>query len=133
MGNSLKVIKGGTLIDGTGATPLKDVVVVIQDTKIVEVGKQSDIRIPAGTDVIDANGRIVMPGLIDCHTHISDVSTASAATGWGVLEYSLSDRAVMAVVAAKKLLDAGITTIRDLGDSGLRVRYTHQYCSARRG
>lgn len=119
MGNFVKVITGGTLIDGTGSPPLEDAVVVIEGAKIVRVGGSGKVTVPAGADVIHANGRTIMPGLIDCHTHISDVSTASAATGWGVLELSHSDRAVMAVVAARKLLEAGITTIRDLGDAGL--------------
>jgi len=115
----MKVIRDGTLIDGTGSPPLKDAVVVIEGAKIVQVGGSDKVRVPAGVEVIPANGQSIMPGLIDCHTHISDVSTASAATGWGVLELSHSDRAIMAVVAARKLLEAGITTIRDLGDAGL--------------
>jgi imidazolonepropionase-like amidohydrolase len=121
MGASMRAIRGGTLIDGTGATPLKDSVIVIEGSKIVEVGREGQVRVPSGAEVIEAGGKIVMPGLIDCHTHISSISTASPGTGWGALEYSLSDRVVMSVVAAKKLLEAGITTIRNLGDPGSNI------------
>jgi len=121
MGASVRAIRGGTLIDGTGATPLKDSVIVIEGSKIVEVGREGQVRVPNGAEVIEAGGKVVMPGLIDCHTHISSISTASPGTGWGALEYSLSDRVVMSVVAAKKLLEAGITTIRNLGDPGSNI------------
>jgi len=115
---SLKVIKGGTLIDGTGAGPVRDSVVVIEGSKITEVGSSNRVRIPGGAEVIEAGGRVVMPGLIDCHTHISNFRTPYPATGWGTLEVGVSDRAVKAVVAAKNLLEAGITTIRDCGSAG---------------
>lgn len=119
--NAVKVIRGGTLIDGTGANPLKDSIVVIEGSKISQVGRQGEVRIPSSAEIISAVGRVLMPGLIDCHTHISSVTTASPGTGWGALEYSLSDRVVMAVVAAKKLLEAGITTVRNLGDPGSNI------------
>lgn len=115
MERPVKAVKGGTLIDGTGATPLKDSVVVIEGSKIIEVGRLNEVEIPAGADIINANGRVVMPGIIDCHTHISAVPNTSPGTGWGSLESSLTDRAVMAVVAARKLIEAGVTTIRDVG------------------
>lgn len=116
----VKVIKGGTLIDGTGASPLKDSVIVIEGSMVARVGRQGEVQIPSGAEVINASGQVVMPGLIDCHTHISDVRTPSS-MGWGALEYSLSDRTVMAVVAARRLLEAGITTIRNVGDVGSNI------------
>jgi len=97
---------------------LKDSVIVIEDSKITDVGPSNRVRIPGEADVIDAGGQIVMPGLIDCHTHISVASSPSPATGWGALESGIADRAVEAVVVAKNLLEAGVTTIRDVGSRG---------------
>ena len=113
---SVKALKGGTLIDGTGARPLRDSVIVIQDSKITEVGEAGQVRIPAGAEVINAGGSVVMPGLIDCHTHIGLVMTPSPNTGWGVLEYSSADTVIKAVAAAKNLIEAGVTTIRNCAD-----------------
>jgi len=64
-----RAIVGGTLIDGTGRPPVKDSAVVIDDGRIVAVGKRGETVIPAGAEVIDASGRTVLPGLIDTHTH----------------------------------------------------------------
>ncbi|MEM2958005.1 MAG: amidohydrolase family protein [Candidatus Jordarchaeaceae archaeon] len=116
--SSVKAIKGGTLIDGTGNEPIRNSLIIIEDSKIVEVGQVGQIKIPSGAEVIDASGRVVMPGLIDCHTHISFPVTPFAATGFGALEYSQADRTIWAVVAVKKLIEAGVTTIRDMGSTG---------------
>jgi imidazolonepropionase-like amidohydrolase len=115
---SVKAIKGGTLIDGTGNEPLKNSMVIIEDSKIIEVGQVGQVRIPSGAEVIDAGGRVLMPGIIDCHTHITFPVTPFAATGFGALEYAQADRAIWTVVTVKKLIEAGITTIRDMGSTG---------------
>jgi predicted amidohydrolase YtcJ len=67
--SGLRVIIGGTLIDGTGRPPLKDSVVLIRDRKIAAVGKRDEFATPDGAEVIDAGGKTVLPGLIDAHTH----------------------------------------------------------------
>jgi imidazolonepropionase-like amidohydrolase len=116
--SNVKVIKGGILIDGTGNEPLKNSLVIVEDSKIIEVGQVGQIKIPSSAEVIDASGHVLMPGLIDCHTHISFPVTPFAATGFGALEYSQADRTIWAVIAARKLIEAGITTIRDMGSTG---------------
>jgi predicted amidohydrolase YtcJ len=60
---------GGTLIDGTGAPPIEDSIVVINDNYIVAVGKRDEITIPDGSEVYDISGKTIMPGLIDSHCH----------------------------------------------------------------
>ena len=64
-----KVVKGGTLIDGTGKPAVRDCVVVIAGSKIVEVGPAGEVEIPEAAEVIDAKGKTVIPGFIDGHTH----------------------------------------------------------------
>ncbi len=64
-----KVVKGGTLIDGTGKPTVGDCVVVIAGSKIVEVGPAGEVEIPEEAEVIDAKGKTVIPGFIDSHTH----------------------------------------------------------------
>ena len=64
-----RVLVGGTLIDGTGAPPVKDSIVILNDEYIVEVGKRNEVEIPAGAEVYDITGKTIMPGLIDSHCH----------------------------------------------------------------
>jgi hypothetical protein len=59
------VIQGGTLIDGNGGAPLANSVIVIQANRIVQVGRTGQVAIPAGAQTINANGKWVVPGLID--------------------------------------------------------------------
>jgi imidazolonepropionase-like amidohydrolase len=63
-------VKGGTLIDCTGAPPMREGVVLVQSSRILDVGTAKDVDIPKGAEVIDAKGRTVMPGLMDLHIHI---------------------------------------------------------------
>jgi imidazolonepropionase-like amidohydrolase len=115
MASLVKVIKGGKLIDGTGKEPLNDSVIVVEDKKITQVGRVGEVSMPAGADVISADGCVVMPGLIDCHGHIDHQFTPLASSGFGFLDMSDIDRAVRVCANAKALLEAGITTFRDVG------------------
>lgn len=63
------VIKSGTLIDGNGAEPTKNTHIIIKGDKITKVGK--DLKFPKKANIINAAGKVVMPGLIDAHLHIS--------------------------------------------------------------
>lgn len=67
-----KVITGATLIDGTGRTPIKDSAIVIQGTRISEVGERDKMKIPRGAQLIDARGMYLVPGLADMHNHLGD-------------------------------------------------------------
>jgi len=62
-------IVGGTIINGTGRPPIHDGAIVTHGSKIIAVGSRKDIKLPEGAEVIDVEGRTVMPGFIDCHTH----------------------------------------------------------------
>ncbi len=63
------VLEGGTLNDCTGAAPVQNSVIVIRGAKIVSVGTLRDTPLPADAQVIDARGKYIIPGLIDCHIH----------------------------------------------------------------
>jgi N-acyl-D-amino-acid deacylase len=63
------VILGATLIDGSGRAPIRDSVVVIENDRIVAVGRRGKVRIPQEARVIDARGLVVAPGFIDAHNH----------------------------------------------------------------
>ena len=63
-------IVGATVIDGTGAEPVKDAVIVIDGGKITAVGPRAEVTVPAGARQIDAAGKYVIPGLMDANVHL---------------------------------------------------------------
>ena len=64
------MLQGGTLIDGRGGAPIEDAVVVVRGDRISAVGRRGQIPVPAGANVIQTNGRTILPGLIDMHLHL---------------------------------------------------------------
>ncbi len=68
-GEEVLVIEGGTLIDGTGNTPQTDMRIVIRNGRIQEIGPRSEVVRPAQGRVIEAQGKFILPGLIDSHVH----------------------------------------------------------------
>src|SRR5262252_1019812 len=63
-------ITGATLIDGTGAQPIRDAVIVVADGRIAAAGKRSAVTIPPDAKTIDAAGKFVIPGLMDANVHL---------------------------------------------------------------
>jgi imidazolonepropionase-like amidohydrolase len=105
-------IVGGFLIDGNEGPPLANSVILVEGNRIVHVGTVDDTEIPAGATVIDARGHTVMPGLNDAHVHLMIV-------GHGVYDdyfpaYGSRYREIMPI-SARQLLEAGVTSARDLG------------------
>jgi hypothetical protein len=74
----------GTLIDGTGAPPLQNSVITIEGKKIIVVGTVENTPIPGDANVIDATGKYIIPGLIDCHIHYEQPRDLVQLLAWGV-------------------------------------------------
>ena len=106
-------IVGGTLIDGMGGTPIRDAVVVVQGNRIAAVTTPADARVPPEAELIDVAGRTVMPGLINCHTHLCLDGSPDPVTAWQTR--SLCENVLIAAGHAEATLRAGVTTVRDLG------------------
>ena len=114
-GKGTVVIKAARLIDGTGAAPIVNGVIVITDDKISAVGPIAAVTFPAGTRVIDLGDATLMPGFIDAHTHlIGRVLGDPDGQDAGVRDYS-SFGAILGAVNAERTLLAGFTTIRNVG------------------
>lgn len=105
-------IKAGRLFDGTGDATGQNRVVVIEGERIKAVGLASEIKVPEGARVIDLSAATVLPGLIDCHTHLG--SRADRYDEINEFKTSPIATAIMAVPHARKTLEAGFTTVRDL-------------------
>src|SRR5262250_2116627 len=115
------VLRGGTLIDGSGRAPVRDATIVIEDGRIERVGSGPDVNGTAGAEVIDASGLTVLPGLIDCHDHLASHSY-ELAHRWDLDEPS-SSRHLRTGRVLERTLGFGYTTIRDAGglDAGFRA------------
>jgi imidazolonepropionase-like amidohydrolase len=108
------VIHAGRLIDGTSTTVRERVSIVITGDRIVDV--QAGFVTPSGAKVIDLSKSTVMPGFIDSHTHITSELGGNALLN--EVTMGAVDAAVRSTVYAKRTLDAGFTTIRNLGSDG---------------
>jgi len=76
--SEVKALTSSLLIDGTGAEPVRDGVVVVEGKKIVDVGPRDRVQIPSGAARIDLGARTLMPGMIDAHAHIMGTRSYSA-------------------------------------------------------
>jgi len=104
----------GTLIDGSGAGPKKNVDVLVKDGVIEAVG--ANLAAPAGATTVDLSGYTVLPGFIDCHTHLTFQGGPDSQLR-GVTE-TASDQAIQSTIYARRTLEAGFTTVRNVGAGG---------------
>lgn len=130
------IIKAGALIDGVTNTVRHDQVITIRGNVVVEVADAASSKIPADATVIDLSKATVLPGLIDAHTHIFLQGEDPAEGGYDVqlLKYPLAFRAARATVSARRALEQGFTTIRDMetegagyGDIGIKMAIERGY------
>jgi imidazolonepropionase-like amidohydrolase len=114
------VVRARWLIDGTSDKPRRNVQIVIRGNRIVDVIPANSPSLPEDARVIDLGGATVLPGLIDTHTHIFLQGEDPAAGGYDVqlLKSPASYRAARAVVSARRALEQGFTSIRDLETEG---------------
>ncbi|HET9210321.1 MAG TPA: amidohydrolase family protein [Thermoanaerobaculia bacterium] len=103
-------VRAGRLIDGQGGPPVRDAVILIQGDRVTAAGP--GLAIPAGAEVIDLSKKTVLPGLIDCHTHLTQQSGDYYED---LFRRSPIDKAIVAPVYARRTLEAGFTTVRDVG------------------
>jgi len=113
------VIRAGTLIDGKGGAPRRNQVIVVRGHRIESVGEAS-AAVPPGARVVDLSRATVLPGLIDCHTHIFLQGEDPAVESYDdqLLKRGLAFRAARATVSARRALEQGFTTIRDVETEG---------------
>jgi imidazolonepropionase-like amidohydrolase len=109
--SQITAVRAGRLIDPDSGTVLTDQIVLIQGNKIQAVGKS--LTIPNDANVIDLSTKTVLPGLIDCHTHVADGH--SDGEPFNVLKKTASQIVLESVTNARKTLESGFTTVRDVG------------------
>jgi len=130
------IVRARALIDGTSAQSRQDQEILIRGDRIVAVYNAGTRPAPQGAQIIDLGAATVMPGLIDSHTHIFLQGEVPAAGGYEIqlLKFPASYRVARAVVAARRALEQGFTTIRDVetegagyGDVGIKQEINEGY------
>ena len=115
---NVKAIRFGKLVDGKGKV-WKDAIVIVQGGRVTDVTTDA-ARIPAGAEVIDLHQYTGIPGLIDMHTHMTSYWDQVPGTRPGQQQGARRPPAVTVFLAqenARKTLETGVTTVRDLGSS----------------
>ena len=105
------ILSGATLIYGTGAEPVKGRAVVVEDGRIKAVIPEG--RHPADATVLPLGGLTLLPGLINCHVHFCLGGEPDPAKV--LFEDAPATRVIKAVLRARQTVEAGVTTVRDLG------------------
>jgi imidazolonepropionase-like amidohydrolase len=103
-------VRAARLVDPKGGTTIANPVVIVEGDKVKAVG--ANLAVPAGAEVIDLRAATLIPGLIDAHTHVTSQPTEYYED---TFRRSPIDYAVLAHVYAKRTVEAGFTTIRDVG------------------
>ena len=123
--NSVIALKAARLFDGKSKTLISNGVVIVEGDKILDVG--SNIQIPANAQVIDLGDATLSPGFMDAHTHITSDGYSESYNERLLkdMEHSLPERCYEAINYARLTINAGFTTVRDVGatdfmDVGLR-------------
>jgi len=113
------VIKAGRLIDGTSAAPRRNQLVFIRGERIEKIA-DAGASIPSGAKVVDLSSATLLPGLIDSHTHIFLWGEDPDKGGYdaNILKAAFALRAARATLAARRALEQGFTTIRDVETEG---------------
>jgi imidazolonepropionase-like amidohydrolase len=106
-------VRAGRLLDGRGGAPITNAVILITGDRITAVGP--GLAIPPEAEIVDLSGKTVLPGLIDVHTHLTQQSGGDYYEE--IFRRTPIDAAVVAHVYARRTLEAGFTTVRDVGAS----------------
>lgn len=111
------VIRAGRLVDPEAGTAASNQTIIIEGRKIKAVG--ANLPTPAGATVIDLSGYTVLPGLFDAHTHLCETTPPEDRDLFNNdLRTTGAYRAIIGTVNARAMLEAGFTTVRDVGNAG---------------
>jgi len=108
------VVRAGRLLDVKTGNTLQNQAIVIEGEKIVSVGPAGSVKAASDATVVDLPNATVLPGLIDAHTHI----TFNPSFGYETLGISIPREALVGAHNARVTLEAGITTVRNVGARG---------------
>ncbi|HXB05368.1 MAG TPA: amidohydrolase family protein [Candidatus Angelobacter sp.] len=116
----IRAVHADGLLDPASGETTVEAVVVIEEGRVTHAGKRASVQVPRDAETIDASGLTILPGLIDCHVHLTSLGEgldfARELTTPPTLEL------MRAVRAARRTLDAGFTSVRDASGSPAGIR-----------
>lgn len=118
VGKGTVVLKAARIIDGNGGAPISNGVVVVVDNKITEVGAAGSVRVPGNARMVDLGDVTLLPGLFDSHTHVIGRVLGDPEGDMSLVKDYESFGAILGVIHARETLQAGFTSIRNVGASG---------------
>jgi imidazolonepropionase-like amidohydrolase len=107
-------IRAGNLIDPATGTVAKNQIILVKDKKIVDVGP--NVAIPNDAEIVDLSNEWIMPGVMDAHTHITQSVQYFRELDANYLREDTAFRALRGLWTGQELLNAGVTTVRDVGN-----------------
>lgn len=115
-------VRAARLLDVKSGNVINNAVILIENGMVTSVG--AGLTIPSGAEVIDLGNAMALPGLIDCHTHLLQnyegiYGGDDANMILTVTQMSTAKRALLGVAMGRETLEAGVTAVRDLGNSGV--------------
>ncbi|RYH69383.1 MAG: amidohydrolase family protein [Alcaligenaceae bacterium] len=109
-------------LDPATESRIENAVIDIGNGRIIWVGEEADApAAPAGGEVVDARGRVVLPGLIDCHVHFASFADDPGQTQLGVTESTIAASTLRGAWSARRMLSSGVTSARDCGCKHLGI------------
>ena len=116
----ISAIFGAGLLDPETGDSIGNATVVVEDGRVIRAGPREQVAVPADANRIDAEGLILLPGLVDCHVHLRSTGSGRDMGEWLATPPSLW--ILQTVPAAALTLNAGFTSVRDAGGSPAAVR-----------
>lgn len=115
-------VRAARLLDVKSGNYIKNAVVLVEDGRITDVGE--NLSLPANTETIDLGSATLLPGLIDAHTHLlqnydSKIGGDDPNMILTVTQLGTTRRALLGAAMGREMLEAGFTTVRDVGNSGI--------------
>ena len=117
-GKGVVALRAARLIDGTGAAPINNAIIIVTNNRITAVGDANSVRIPSGAKVIDLGNVTLLPGFIDAHTHLVGRVLGDPEGDMSPVRDYDSFGAILGVLHARDTLMAGFTSVRNVGASG---------------
>lgn len=110
-----KLVKTRCLIDGTGQEPLENGYILLDGEKIIETGSLNDsVNLPADVEIIDLSNYYLLPGLIDCHTHLS--INPEKGNQLAQMRMPATNNILRSIPNIYKCINSGVTTMRVMGE-----------------
>ena len=120
----IRVFKGATLIDGNGGDPVANANITVVDDIIRDITYGRDIFNPPDAEIIDCDGKFLLPGLIEAHVHLGSVMP-----NYGEMMRNIypSEHVVMALNVMEDTLMQGFTSCRDIGHICIGFKRLQQF------